>query len=74
MWKQPENDHFVQEIYLAGERVRPGLYRQVGSPREIRLDREDNLPASMDGRVACYVRIDHTWAQIQQAAPSGMAA
>ena len=59
------------EIYLAGERVAPGIYRQIGSTREVCLDREEALPASLDGRVACYQRIEHTWEQMcrrQQAA------
>ena len=41
------------EIYLAGERVRPGIYFQVDSDRRVRLDSEDTLPASLDGKVAC---------------------
>ena len=64
MWKQPENDQFVDELYLAGEKVPSGIYKQIGSSREIRLEREDVLPASLDGRVACYIRINHTWDQI----------
>lgn len=66
MWEQPENDQFVEELYLAGERVPPGIYRQVGSNREIHLDHEDFLPASLDGRVACYERMQRTWAHIRQ--------
>jgi hypothetical protein len=66
MWKQPENDQFVDELYLAGERVPSGVYRQLGSSREIRLDAEDFLPASLDGRVACYVRVRNTWDELQR--------
>ncbi len=62
MWNQPENDQFVDELFLAGERVPVGTYRQVGSSRQITVDKEDILPASLDGRVACYVRIDHGFA------------
>jgi len=54
------------EVYLAGERVPPGVYRQIGTRREICLECEDMLPASLDGRVACYERVLHTWEQIQQ--------
>ena len=61
MWSRPEYDHFVDEIYLAGERVRPGTYKQLGASRELRLEEEDYLPASTDGRVACYVRLTHHW-------------
>ncbi len=66
MWKQPENDQFADELFLAGERVPSGIYRQVGNGREVRLESEDTLPASLDGRVACYLRIANTWSQIKQ--------
>ena len=65
MWNQPENDQFVDELYLAGERVPSGTYRQIGSSREIQMDKEDCLPASLDGRVACYTRLHSMWEQIQ---------
>lgn len=65
MWRRPENDQFAEELFLAGELVAPGIYRQVGSDRIIRLEKEDVLPATLDGRVACYVRIRNLWAQIQ---------
>ncbi len=45
------------EIYLAGERVPAGNYRQIEGDREVRLAREDFLPGSLDGRVACYERV-----------------
>lgn len=59
-----------EDLFLAGEKVRPGIYRQIGGEREVRLEREDVLPASLDGRVACYMRINPTWGQMdhQQAA------
>jgi hypothetical protein len=66
MWYPPENDAFVEELYLAGERVPSGTYKQLGSSRVIRVEEEDALPASLDGRVACYVRVQHTWAQMNQ--------
>jgi hypothetical protein len=66
MWKQPENDQYAEELHLAAERVPPGVYRQVGTDREVHLDREDVLPASLDGQVACYVRIRTTWGQMQK--------
>jgi hypothetical protein len=68
MWKQPENDQFVEELFLAGERVPSGVYRQIGGDREVCLDHEDFLPASLDGRVACYMRVQSTWAQRKQSA------
>jgi len=60
-----EYDLFVDELFLAGERVAPGLYRQIGSGREILLDQEDSLPGSLDGHVACYQRVQSTWGQLQ---------
>ncbi|HZT41011.1 MAG TPA: hypothetical protein VFA07_02420 [Chthonomonadaceae bacterium] len=53
-----------EELFLAGEKVQPGLYRQLGSGREVRLEEEDVLPASFDGRVACYMRVQNTWSQL----------
>lgn len=53
-----------EELFLAGQKVRPGLYRQLGSGREVCLETEDVLPASLDGRVACYMRIQNTWSQL----------
>jgi hypothetical protein len=43
MWNKPEHDQFAEELFLAGQRVLAGLYRQVGSVRVVRLDREDFL-------------------------------
>jgi hypothetical protein len=65
MWKQPENDQFVEELFLAGERVPSGVYRQMGSGCEVMLDQDDVLPASLDGRVACYMRIDRRWGELE---------
>ncbi len=67
MWKQPENDQFVGELFLAGERVPSGVYKQVGGGgREVELGQEDFLPASLDGRVACYMRVNRLWGQLSQ--------
>lgn len=57
------NDHFSDDLLLAGQRAPAGLYRELGSGRLVQLDRSDVLPASLDGRVACYVPVQ-TWAQI----------
>ena len=43
-------------LYLAGERVVEGFYRQLDAQVTIHLEQDDFLPASLDGRVACYVR------------------
>jgi len=68
MWKQPENAQFVDELFLAGESVPSGVYRQIGCGREVHLDEEDFLPASFDGRVACYMRVHNTWSQLDRLA------
>ncbi|CEK16065.1 hypothetical protein CP488_01380 [Chthonomonas calidirosea] len=67
MWDFVEREEF-HDLYLAGERVMPGLYRQVNGKREVWLEQEDVLPASLDGRVACYRRV-YSWALIQQQRP-----
>src|SRR5262245_60707291 len=61
MWTRPESDQFADELYLAGERVPRGTYKQLGSNRRFVMEQNGVLPASMDGRVACYVRLDHSW-------------
>ena len=63
MW-QTRADESANDVYLAGERVLAGTYRQVGGGREIQMDAEGALPASLDGRVACYMRVHSTWAQL----------
>ncbi len=50
-------DEASDGIYLAGEFVQPGLYRRIGGKQEVKLAQPDFLPASLDGRVACYTRI-----------------
>lgn len=52
-----ETDPLSGELFLAGERVPAGTYRQIGGNREVLLATEDWLPASLDGRVACYERV-----------------
>jgi hypothetical protein len=61
MWTQPENDQFTKELFLTGELVRSGMYKQIGIERSIHLDKDDVLPASQDGRIACYMRIENSW-------------
>ena len=53
--KQHENDPYLGDLYLAGERVAPGDYEEIKSGRRIHQDADDFLPASLDGKVACYV-------------------
>ena len=56
---------FVDECYLAGERVPSGLYREIGTGRQVELLEESVLPASLDGRVAAYLCVRYTWRQHQ---------
>lgn len=56
----------MDEIYVAGQRVAPGVYRLVGGQKEVRLESEDILPATCDGHVAAYVREAPTWADISR--------
>lgn len=64
MWQRADSDPATEDLFLAGEKVLPGVYRQVGGAREVRLEHEDFLPASLDGRVACYMRVQNTWADM----------
>ena len=57
------NDLFLDELYLAGQRAPSGLYREVGTGREILLEQQEVLPASLDGRVAAYLCVRYTWGQ-----------
>ena len=61
-----EKDPLMGDLFLAGQNVPPGRYRRLEGGRVIILDREDYLPASLDGRVACYVREPATWGEIDQ--------
>ena len=65
MWNKFD-DPSSEELFLAGEKVLPGTYRQIGGGREIRIEKEDFLPASLDGRVACYMRVRNTWGQMTE--------
>lgn len=60
------HDATHDDLFLAGEKVCAGIYRQIGGEREVRLEREDILPASMDGRVACYTRVNPDWGQMSR--------
>lgn len=62
MWQHPEHDQFAGEIYPAGERVESGAYEQIGTGQIFRLSEAGHLPASLDGRIACYMKM-FTWAE-----------
>ena len=57
------NDFLMDELYIAGEHVPSGLYRDIDTRREVRLDQDGMLPASLDGRIAAYVCVEYTWIQ-----------
>jgi hypothetical protein len=64
------NEIFVPELgkslplFVAGSRVPAGRYVNVETGRVIEVGPEDILPASLDGRVAAYVKRLPTWADI----------
>lgn len=53
-------DESSAELYLAGELVASGTYRNIDSGRVLRLPEGGHLPASLDGKVACFRRIQET--------------
>ena len=53
------------EVYLAGQIVDPGTYRQIDVGRVVTLLDEGVLPGSLDGRVACYERLPKTWGEMK---------
>lgn len=63
MWAAPENDQYGEALFLVGERVTAGLYRQLGTNRAVLIPETDYLPASLDCQVACYVRVA-LWADV----------
>jgi hypothetical protein len=65
------NDLFIGELYIAGDRVPSGLYREVDSGRKVRLNEDGRLPASLDDRIAAYVCVEHTWIQHQARRSTG---
>lgn len=70
MWLRIPED--AQEgFYLAGELAPPGLYQRVGGGEPVRLISTERLPASLDGRVACYTRLHTEW-RIASEAGSGI--
>ncbi len=50
-------------LFLAGHAAPAGTYCQVETGREVRLEREGILPATLDGRIAVYQRHQATWAE-----------
>lgn len=50
----------IADLFMAGHQAHPGVYRQLESGRLVRIEADDYLPASLDGQVACYVRVANT--------------
>ena len=59
------NNADPESIYLAGELAPAGLYQRLDTPHTVRLLEKDYLPATLDGRVACYTRIA-LWADLNE--------
>jgi len=56
MIRSREVDPIYGELFLAGETVPRGNYCQINGRRVVTLNATGLLPASLDGRVACYRR------------------
>lgn len=66
------DDLLDQNLFIAGQYAPPGKYRRIDSGLIISLDREDVLPASLDGTVASYALIKDTWRVIGAGKPIEM--
>lgn len=51
--------------WIAGHLAPAGVYRDIETRREIFLRDGDVLPASLDGRVACYELVGPSWSQVE---------
>lgn len=65
MWQGQAIDPTEEHLLLAGQKATPGMYREMGSGRVVLLEQDDVLPATLDGRIGCYMRLGSTWAQTQ---------
>jgi hypothetical protein len=54
----------LRTVRLPGELAKSGTYRELNSGRIIVLDKDELLPSSLDGRVACYIRIPPVWGRL----------
>lgn len=50
-----------EEVFVAGQWVLAGTYRQEDSTRIVVLEKPGPLPPSFDGRRAEYCRIERPW-------------
>ena len=53
-------------LFVAGQVAPPGVYRQINSRRQVRLNEQGILPVTCDGRVAVYERRTQTWAEVRK--------
>ena len=54
-----------QDFYFAGQIVDPGTYQRIDCLfKLVEIVEKDRLPASCDGRVACYRKVTDLWGQI----------
>lgn len=54
-----------ESLFLAGRMAPAGTYRLVETGREVRLDQDGVLPATLDGHIAVYELRPPTWAEAQ---------
>ncbi len=52
---------YGEEIFMVGQKVPAGTYRQVDSSRLITLETAGPLPPSFDGKRAEYCRVERPW-------------
>ena len=54
-----------EEVFIAGQVVPAGTYRQLDSPRFVTLEVAGPLSPSFDGRRAEYCRVERPWITAQ---------
>jgi len=54
-------DLMADELYLSGEPVSSGTYREVGTDRQIQIEQGDRLPPAPDGSATAYVCLNYIW-------------
>lgn len=72
--KQHEIDPQFGILFLAGEYVSAGVYRNLRTGRELHLAEDGFLPPSFDGNVAVYALAPRTWATRMQPLSRGTGA
>jgi len=72
--EQFDTNPATDQLYFPGTVVPAGLYRRVSTDKLVYLDSEGYLPASLDGRVACYKRVPPSWKEGVQSRLDGQPA